>query len=247
MADKSVVVTGGASGIGAAACTLLQAEGWSVICLDLIVPLATENMVVYVKGDASSRRDLVAAAEIAAARAPLRGWVNNAAVPHQEQFLSLDDETIDRIIEVDLLSVVRGSQEAISAFGGKGGAIVNVSSIHAVRGFARWSLYDMCKGGVEALTRSLAAEFAADQVRVNAVSPGSIRSLISDQMLENASDQAAELKRLGSIAPAQRLGDPAEVAHAIVWLLGEQASFVTGHVLAVDGGAAAWMPDGAER
>lgn len=240
-ARRSVVVTGGAGGIGAAVCARLTGDGWRVVSLDVVAPAEPIPGVSYVGGDAASRRGIAEAVEAAQAMAPLRGWVNNAAVALQRPLQEVSDDDLARLVEVNLLSVVRGSQAAVGAFAGSRGAIVNISSIHAVRGFVGWSIYDMCKGAIEAFSRSIAVEYAGSGVRVNCVSPGAVHTSIVSAMLRESPDPDSTLTAFGAMAPMGRLGDPPEVASAVAWLIGDDASYVTGHVLAVDGGASSWV------
>lgn len=242
MDERSVVVTGGAGGIGAAVCERLAVEGWRVVSLDLEAPVQPLRGVSYLIGDAASRSAISEATEVAAGLAPLRGWVNNAAVAFQRPLREVGDVDLARLIEANLMSVVRGAQAAVDTFVGRG-AIVNISSIHAVRGFIGWSIYDLCKGAVEAFSRSIAVEYAGSGVRVNCVSPGAVHTAIVSAMLRESPDPASSLTAFGAMAPMGRLGDPSEVASAVAWLLGDDASYVTGHVLAVDGGASSWVYD----
>lgn len=196
----------------------------------------------YVVGDVASPDVLKRAADAAESLAPLAGWVNNAAMvvdqPRLLHELTLDE--VRRVLDVNLLAVLAGTQVAAGhlVVRSRGGAIVNVSSIHAERAFWGWVAYDISKAGVEAITRSAAIEYGPIGIRTNSVRPGLVA-------VERWHDEAANLtaaevtdrtRRAVERYPLGRIADQAEVASAISFLLGEGASYVNGAVLTVDGG-----------
>ncbi len=154
---------------------------------------------------------------------------NNAATVERSRTHELSEESWDRQIAVSLKSVFLSVKVCIAALSETEGAIVNTSSIHAVAGFPNHAAYDAAKGAICALTRELAAEYGP-RVRVNSVLPG----MILTPAWKGATDE--ELRRSAVGAPAGRLGRPEEVAAAVCFLASQDASFITGENLVVDGG-----------
>ena len=122
------------------------------------------------------------------------------------------------------------------------GAIVNISSIQAAVGFPGFASYAMAKGGIEALTRQVAAEYISVGIRCNAVAPGLIGSAMNDRLLEESADPEAILRRWRPLTPIGRWGTAEDIGAAVSFLLGEDSSFITGEILAVNGGALTIAP-----
>lgn len=239
------IVTGGTRGIGQACALRLAQAGHDLVLSyrsDDGSALETQSRVRAL-GSACSivRADLVEPegidAVFAAAQStgrPLTGLVNNAgATLHIGTLASTPADVVRRVIEVNLTATVLCSRRAIQQMsGGTGGTIVNISSAAATLGSSHeYVHYAAAKAGVDAFTAGLAAEVAADGIRVNAVAPGTIRTRIhADAGLPDRAERAAEQ------IPAGRPGDPEDVAGAVVWLFGPDAGYVTGTVLRVAGG-----------
>jgi len=143
----------------------------------------------------------------------------------------IDTEALRRVIDVNLMGVFLCTRAAVLRMarsrGGSGGGIVTVSSVATRTGGQNLSAYVAAKAGVEAMTRALGVELASDGIRINAVSPG----FIATSQLDMANREATEAR-----IPARRIGTPKEVAEAALWLLSEEASYVTGAILPVTGG-----------
>jgi NAD(P)-dependent dehydrogenase (short-subunit alcohol dehydrogenase family) len=244
MVEKSVVVTGCGSGIGRAIAIRLAADGWGVVGIELNADGAKSTAEEIGKphrvltGDASERAVLAAAREMAESLAPLRGWVNNVGVALMGNLHEPREPDVEKVMKVNLMSHFWGSSEAISTWvrHRTTGAIVNVSSVHGRSAFNMWAAYDVAKAGIDALTRYIAVEYGPVGIRANAVAPGAIRTpLVSQVIRESPDPKIAELE-MSIQHPLERIGEPEEVAAAASWLLSDEASFVTGQSLAVDGG-----------
>jgi NAD(P)-dependent dehydrogenase (short-subunit alcohol dehydrogenase family) len=199
--------------------------------------------VEWVLGDVSDQSVLRQARERGEQLGELSAWVNCAGVPETGSLLASNPARVTQVVDINQMAYFWGCVEATESFVSHGvaGSIVNVSSIHGTRGFHGWAVYDMCKGAVDALTRSVAVEFASAGVRCNAVAPGSVSTALAEQLAAADGNRQGVLSEAASIAPMARMAHPEEIAEAIAWLV-ESATFVTGQVLAVDGGATAWIP-----
>lgn len=247
MEGKSVVVTGAGSGIGFAIANRLKADGWKVVGLEwdaegaerLAHSLGEGHAVV--EGDASDKAMLQRARETAEALAPLGGWVNNVGIAVMGNLHEPDEADVERVIRINLMSHFWGASEAIRTWvrHRATGAIVNISSVHGRSAFNMWAAYDVAKGGVDALTRYIAVEYGPVGIRANSIAPGAIRTPLVDRVIRDSPDSAVAEREMSIIHPLERIGEPAEVAAACSWLISDEASFVTGESVAVDGGLTA--------
>lgn len=236
--DRACVVTGGAGSIGRAIVRRLRTEGWRVVSLDLVEREPGEADAVVI-GDVSRPEMHAAAAERAMALGELRGWVNCAGYNILGSVADLDEQVMRRGIDVDLLGVFFGTAEAVRRMleGARDGAIVNISSIHAAVGFPGFAAYAMAKGGIEALTRQVAAEYLARGIRCNAVAPGLIASEMNERLLSEAADPEELRAAWAALAPMGRWGTPEDVSALVAFLLGADSAYMSGEVVAVNGGA----------
>jgi NAD(P)-dependent dehydrogenase (short-subunit alcohol dehydrogenase family) len=246
MAREVVIVTGGSRGIGAAICKAAAAAGYGV-CLSYVENATAAEAVcaaiaaaggeaVAVRGDVADPAFAGRLFDAAAERlGPATALVNNAGVtgrlaPFREAAL----ETMRRVLDVNLLGTMVCAQEAVRRWAetGTAGRIVNLSSIAATLGAPNeYVVYAATKAGVETFTLGLAKEVAALGIRVNAVAPGTIYTDI-----HATAGEPGRPARVVSRVPMGRIGEPEEIAEAVVWLLGDKASYVTGTVLRVSGG-----------
>ncbi len=245
---RVTVITGGGRGIGAATAVRLAGLGHDVAVNYRRNRAAAEQVVrtveaagaraVAVQGDVAAEDDverLFTAAE--ESLGPITGLVNNAgATLHIGDLADTPVAIIREVLEFNLLGAILCSRRAAQAMstkrGGGGGAIVNVSSAAATIGSAHeYVHYAAAKAGVDALTVGLSRELAGDGIRVNAVAPGIVRTAI-----HAAAGDPDRPDRLADRVPLGRAGEPQEIATAIAWLLGTDASYVTGAVLRVAGG-----------
>lgn len=244
---SAVVITGIGSGIGRAIALHLLEDGYHVVGIEIDGDLAREVEATLdgsggiVVGDAAEREDLAQAAARAREAGKLVGWVNNAGIALSGNLHDPDVGEVDRLFAVNLMGYFWGTSEAVRIFldQGGGGAIVNISSIHGRAAFPGWAAYDTAKGGVDALTRYTAVEYGKRGIRANAVSPGAIRTALMQGVLDESKDPAAMEADFANLHPLGRLGETEEIASVVSFLLSDQASFLTGENIAVDGGAVA--------
>lgn len=231
------LVTGGASGIGAATAQELMARGAAVAVLDLKPSGAPEGSVALAcdVSDAQSVDTAVAAA--AEALGGLDVVINNAGIGAQGDVAANDDAEWARVLDVNVTSVARVSRAALPHLRESSNAvIVNTSSIAAEVGLPERVLYSASKGAVEAMTLAMAADWAREGIRVNAVLPGTANTPWIQRLLERADDPAAERRALEARQPHGRLVEPEEVAEAHCYLASPRNRSTTGVLLAIDGG-----------
>lgn len=238
----NALVTGGASGIGAAVTTLLLERGAQVAVLDRDTSGAPRGALAVeadVTDDAAVRAGVDRAA---AAMGSLHTLVSNAGIGAIGTVTDNDDAEWARVLDINVLGMVRAARHALPhlrrAAAGRPGAvsITHTCSIAATAGLPQRALYSASKGAVLALTLAMAADHVREGVRVNCVNPGTADTPWIGRLLDRADDPAAERAALNARQPLGRLVSADEVAAAIVYLASPAAASVTGTALAVDGG-----------
>ncbi len=243
-----ILVTGGSRGIGAACCTLAARHGYDVAINYAGNEAAADQVAVEVeaqgrraitiRGDISDPSAVAQMFETTEAKlGPVTAFVSNAGVINKAAPLAdTPIEEIRRVIEIDLTAHLICNREAVRRMaksrGGRGGAIVNISSkASTLFGGGGFIVYGAAKGGIDVLTQGLGREVAAEGIRVNGLRPGLIDTDIQDDTgIEN------RIAKFGSSVPIGRAGTAMEVAQAVLWLLSDQAAYVTGTIFDVSGG-----------
>jgi NAD(P)-dependent dehydrogenase (short-subunit alcohol dehydrogenase family) len=248
MLDNKVgIVTGAGQGIGRAIAQSYAREGARVVVADFNEELGTETVrlieaaggiATFSHGDVSKEESVRAMVEVAVSTwGRLDIACNSAALsrgsgPIHEYERSVFDQTLEMCLTNTWLCM---KYEIAAMLETGGGAIVNISSNSSLRGQAYNTAYAAAKGGVNILTKSSAAEYGAQGIRINAVSPGVIRTPGVEKYFEEQPKMAEGLKKA---AVMNRLGEPGEIAEAVTFLSSDRASFITGQLLSVDGGGA---------
>lgn len=244
MTPGSCVVTGAANGLGRAVAETLGERGWRVVGLDVDEPgierAATETGLVPLVGSITDWSAHERAAEQAAELGPLRGWVNNAAIDLQGAAHEVDAEHVASGLDVLLQGPLFGLAVAVRhMLPHRAGSIVTVSSIQAVATFPRYFVYGAAKAALVQATRSVAVDYGPLGIRCNAVLPGTIDTPMLDVVIQEGESRDEAVAREGELSPMGRIATPGEVANAVAFLLSDEASYVSGATLVVDGASTA--------
>jgi 3-oxoacyl-[acyl-carrier protein] reductase len=236
--DRHIVISGGSRGLGRAiVCGLLEAgfkvSTFSRTSTDFIRDLSGNDRFLFMQADLTDRSSVSTFLKSAEARfgAPY-ALINCAALAFDGLLATMPEDSIEKMMSVNGAGTLRFTRSVVRRMllGKTGGVILNISSISSMRGFRGMSAYAFTKGGIDAFTRALARELGAQQIRVNSIAPG----YYDTEMSRNLNDKQKEqiLRR----TPLGRLGVPEDVVGAVLFLLSDQASFITGQVLVIDGG-----------
>lgn len=247
-----VIVTGGASGIGEAVCVRFARDYAHVVIVDVNDVAGTDLAsklgeqganALFCHADVSSEAEMRAVfARTISHFGRLDAIVNNAGVNFVKPYMQTTIQDWEHVIGVDLRGTHLGCQLAIAQFlrQGAGGAIVNISSVHSQSTLPAAAPYAAAKGGVTQLTKSLAIEFGPANIRVNAVCPGLTTTQIWQDLLAGGSAAEVERHWMSNI-PLGRAAEPREIANLVAWLCSDEASYVTGSNIMIDGGMTAML------
>lgn len=243
--NRVALVTGAAGGIGRATVQVFAGAGWHVVGVDRQAETDVPGLAQFIQADISDpQAQRTIFDRLAASEGRLDALVNNAAVQICKPLLETTPDEWDQVMSNNLRSVFLGVQLAYPLLRQQKGAIVNVSSVHALATSCNIAAYAASKGALLALTRAMALEFGPDGVRVNAILPGAVDTRMLRAGLDRGhlagEDMEDLIRGLGSKHVMGRVGRPEEIGRAILFLAdSEQSSFMTGQALVVDGGATA--------
>jgi len=240
--DQVAVITGGAQGIGKSIATLFASEGAKLVLSDIdegavqatAAQIGKEKNVetLGVKGNVSQLADCEKLVDASLDRfGRIDILINNAGITRDNLLMRMSDDEWDSVIAVNLKGVFNCTKAAIRPMmKSRKGRIVNIASVVGQMGNAGQANYSASKGGVISLTKTCAREFASRNILVNAIAPGFIRTRMTEALTEE------QKKKLLELIPLGRLGEPEDIAKVALFLCSEESSYITGHVVSVNGG-----------
>ena len=250
MATKTALITGGATGIGKQTALKLAAQGINVVISgrradigaatlkEIEAVKAGDAKALYIKNDVTNEADVKAMIEhVVSAFGSLDMAVNNAGLFNESATIdNSNSDSFKAMIDTNILGVYYCMKYEITQMLKQGkGSIVNLASIAGLNGIPFTGTYCATKHAVVGLTKSAALDHAQQGIRINGIAPGATRTAIIAKSLDGEAENYNE-ERITAMLPMHRVADPGEMANGIVWLLSDEASFVTGHILSIDGG-----------
>jgi NAD(P)-dependent dehydrogenase (short-subunit alcohol dehydrogenase family) len=251
LSGKAGLVTGTSKGLGREILLALTAEGARIVALSRNAGLgqasvdeaiAAGGAAVFEQGDMTREEDVLrAVARCRSEFGALDLMVNNAGILGEGRLHETTNEQWDELVAVHMTGTFWGCKHALNAMRlqGTGGAIVNVGSILSFTGDGYLAAYTAMKSGVLGLTKAIAIDYAAEGIRCNCVCPGDMETPMIEQYFAGTDDAAAAREEMEGAYPGKRIAHPREVAQAVVFLCSDEASFVSGAPLLVDGGLTA--------
>ena len=245
--DKVAIITGAASGIGSATARRFVAEAATVVLSDVVVSHPAKALIergyntTFMQVDVSSEEEVNRLVDMTVSKyGRLDILINNAGIELAKKATETSEEEWDRLMNVNLKGAFLCSKAAIMAMRQRGsGVIVNVGSELGLVGAPDLAAYCASKGGVVQLTRAMAIDHAADGIRINCICPGPIETPLLERIIASAADPLKERQRSIEKTLLKRFGRPEEVANVILFLASEEASYMTGSIVVVDGGVLA--------
>jgi NAD(P)-dependent dehydrogenase (short-subunit alcohol dehydrogenase family) len=239
---KIAVITGGASGIGAATASRFAKEGARVAVLDLQMEKAREVAAECGPDAMALEADVCDGAGVTSAMTQIAErfgridvLINNAGIPGRQPIDQLDEATWTRVLDVSLKGAYLCSKAALPFMTERGGSIVHLSSVAGITGMRNRPAYSAAKAGLVALAKNMALDYASRGIRVNCVCPGFTQT----PLVAAIAKDPERWKRMESLHPLGRLGTPEDIANALLFLASDEASWITGTCLVVDGGFSA--------
>ncbi|MCL1858126.1 MAG: 3-oxoacyl-[acyl-carrier-protein] reductase [Oscillospiraceae bacterium] len=239
---KAVLITGAAQGIGACIAETLAAEKYNIIITDIFPEEKAINIinkckekgadVLFIQSDVSAYSSCEETVkQVIEKFGGIYALVNNAGIIRDSLLMRMTEEQFDKVISVNLKGVFNMSRHVVSQMvRAREGRIINISSVSGIYGNIGQANYSSAKAGIIGFTKSLAKEIGGRGITVNAVAPGYIMTEMTANLPENA------VEEIKSRISLKTLGEPKDVANAVSFLISEKASYITGHVLSVDGG-----------
>ncbi|QUS59972.1 SDR family NAD(P)-dependent oxidoreductase [Synechocystis sp. PCC 7338] len=241
--QKVALVTGVAGGIGQATAKLLSEEDWFVIGIDLLDDFDLSSISHYISADLANPKHIAKAVQnLSQITDRLDVLVNNAAIQVCKPILETEISEWDKTMAVNVRAAFLLAQAMHPLLKTTQGSIINIGSVHALATSANIAVYAASKGALVALTRAMAIEFAPDEIRVNALLPGAVKTeMLTSGLMRGhlgGNNISQKLAELGQKTVMGRVGLPEEIAQSVLFLADKQkSSFITGQSLVIDGGA----------